>query len=262
MATGVLPILLGRATRLMEHVSGASKHYLATLELGATTDTLDAEGKVVQRRAVDPGLGADQVSSALERFTGSVRQKVPVYSAVRRDGKRLYEMARAGLEVDQPERVVRIDEIELVEVRLPHVVISVTCGKGTYIRQLASDIGEALRCGAHLTGLRRLRVGRFDLAGALEGARLEQATRRHLVARLRPLLDVVSHLDRLEVDARQATALAYGQSIAIDSKETLEPVAAKLLDGDLVALGKTSEGRFHPQRVFVSAEDLSPTPWA
>jgi tRNA pseudouridine55 synthase len=256
MATGVLPIMVGRATRLMEHISTGSKEYLATVKLGEITDTLDTEGAVIERRAIDPSLDEGRAAESLSRFRGTVRQKVPLYSALRKNGKRLYEIARSGEDVDQPERTIHIDQIQLVDLSPPFIVFSVTCGKGTYVRQLAADVGEALGCGGHLIDLRRLRVGHFHHDEAVSVAALKKTPPEKLPKLLRPLRDAVSHLQEVEIETRQALTLAHGQSIAVDVGDSTEVVAATLKQRDLVALGPVVTGRLVPRRVFCSPADF------
>lgn len=160
LAEGVLPVLLGRATRLAPFLAGMAKIYVATIELGRTTDTLDAEGKDLERRPFD-AVGREQVEALLPTFTGEILQRPPMFSAVKQHGQRLYSLARKGIEVERPPRPVRVHQIRLLHWAPPSMTLEVVCGGGTYVRVLAADVGEALGCGATLTGLVRSRFGPF-----------------------------------------------------------------------------------------------------
>ncbi len=165
-ATGVLVVCLGQATRIVEFLAGAGKTYRAEIELGVTTDTYDAAGKVVGRS--DPSsVTEEQVRRVLESFRGTIAQVPPMHSAIHHKGKRLYELARQGIEVDREPRQVEISRLELLAWQPPVVTIEVDCSGGTYIRSLAQDIGTALGCGAHLKRLVRLKSGPFHLDDAV-----------------------------------------------------------------------------------------------
>lgn len=167
LATGVLLICTGRATRDIDRLQAGVKEYIATLRLGATTPSFDLEKEIDATYPTDH-ITLESVEEALKKFHGDIMQVPPVFSAVKVDGKRAYKFARKGKEVELKPKLLRIDEIELLESRLPEeIVIRVVCSKGTYIRALARDIGQALDSGAHLTALKRTRVGDFTLAQCL-----------------------------------------------------------------------------------------------
>jgi tRNA pseudouridine55 synthase len=171
LATGLLPLCFGEATKFSADLLDADKTYEAEVRLGEVTDTGDAEGQVTASFAVDVDLVA--ISAVLPRFTGPIRQIPPMYSALKRDGRPLYELARQGIEVERAARDITIHALECLEFTGQRLVLRVSCSKGTYIRVLAADIGQALGCGAHLTALRRTRVGPLDLAGSVTLAQLE-----------------------------------------------------------------------------------------
>jgi tRNA pseudouridine55 synthase len=171
LATGLLPLCFGAATKFAQASLDADKRYRATLRLGQRTSTGDAEGEVVEERAVRVDL--DAISDVCRRFTGVIDQRAPMHSAVKHQGRSLYAYARAGIEIDRPPRRVTVHGIELVEWQDEALVIDVSCSKGTYIRSLAEDIGAALGCGAHLRGLRRTGSGGLDVARAVTIAALE-----------------------------------------------------------------------------------------
>jgi len=173
-ATGVLPVCLGGGTRVIAFQAEATKAYRAQIELGVATDTYDASGKVIQKG--DPsGISQEQLKSALASFCGLIQQTPPMYSAVKHHGKRLYQLARAGIKVERKSRPTRIYRLELIDWQLPVVTIEVVCGKGTYIRSLAHDLGQVLGCGANLKSLVRLRYGVFDIEDAVSLPQLEDA---------------------------------------------------------------------------------------
>ena len=165
LATGLLPLCFGAATKFSQVSLDADKHYRATLHLGQRTSTADREGEVVEERevSVDPAL----IDSACRSFTGPLDQRPPMHSALKHQGRALYEYAREGIEVERPTRAVQINRIDIVDWQSPLLVIDVVCSKGTYIRTLAEDIGQALGCGAHLAALRRTGSGPLNLAQAV-----------------------------------------------------------------------------------------------
>ena len=172
-ATGVLLICLGDATKLFDSLQVGTKEYECLLTLGTTTDTLDASGQIVDTFDTD-GITPDQVRTTVGEFIGEIEQTVPMFSAVKFKGKRLHQLARQGIEVEElPKRKVTIESIEVLSINLPEVRIRVVCSKGTYIRSLVAAIGHQLRCGAHLSQLIRTRSGRFKIADGHSLTQLE-----------------------------------------------------------------------------------------
>ncbi len=172
-ATGVLPVCLGQATRVAEYLSESGKAYRATIRFGVVTDTYDGEGRIVRESPVE--LTREQIEAALPAFLGEIEQVPPVYSAIKRGGQRLYALARSGQAVEAEARHVRIDDLRIIAWNSPDLVLDVECGKGTYIRSLAFDLGERLGPGAHLAALVRTRSGPFTLDQSLSLDELEQA---------------------------------------------------------------------------------------
>jgi tRNA pseudouridine55 synthase len=173
-ATGVLPICLGQGRRIAPFLLDATKAYQAQVELGVATDTYDATGSITSKG--DPsGIGREQLLSALTSFCGLIWQTPPMYSAVKHGGKPLYKLARSGIEVERKRRLVQIYRLELIDWRPPLATMEVECGKGTYIRSLAHDLGQLLGCGAHLKSLIRLRCGCFHIEDAVSLPQLEDA---------------------------------------------------------------------------------------
>jgi tRNA pseudouridine55 synthase len=248
MATGVLPVCVGEATKLVPFLMSGDKEYDAEALLGVTTDTLDATGKVLA--TVDAGaVTREALQALLPRFTGTIQQRPPMHSALRVDGKRLYELARQGLEVEREARPVVVHAIDLLAVELPRFRLRVRCGKGTYIRSLAADMGEALGVGAHLTALRRTRVGAFTLADAVPLAALTPATL------LRSPAEALADHPTLQLDADLTRDVRAGK---LRTMATLAPPApdydghVRLLgpDGGLVAVAAARNGRLTLERVF------------
>ena len=193
-AEGLLVICIGSATKIVQYLSNFDKSYEAEIYLGKRSTTFDSEGVITSDMPeVAPDFSAIEFSDILAEFRGSIRQKVPAYSAVRVDGKRLYELARAGKEVERPERLVTITELEVVSYNKPRLTIRVSCSKGTYIRTLADDIGNKLECGAYLSALKRTRVSGLLLENALtidEVEKLHQSGK--LKERLLPFQDILN----------------------------------------------------------------------
>ena len=261
MATGVLPILVGGATRLMDQVALGKKTYLAEVYFGIKTDTLDAEGTPLEQKEVPPGLTRGDLSSLFPKWTGEVMQTVPKFSAVRKGGKRLYDLARTNqAPIDLPTRKVTIHSIDLQSWDPPKMTIIVDCGKGTYIRQLASDFGDDLGCGAHLSGLRRTRVGPLSIETAVELSRLRQASQRGGISDIviSPQL-LLTHLSSVIVTQDEALALSQGKRLSLmemkrqppwgPDKET-NPLATYLEGGELVAIATLEAGFLKPKKVF------------
>ena len=219
LATGLLPICFGEATKFAQVLLDADKTYVATLRLGATTSTGDAEGEIVATRPVTVSTG--EVDALLNRFVGRVSQVPPRHAALKRDGRKYYEYARAGVEIARHPREVEISELELLSWRSPDLELRVRCSKGTYIRVLAEDIGAALGCGAHLTGLSRTGSGGFALADAVTLDDLEQRAEAARDAALLPVDALVAGLARLDLEDDDAIRLAQGQAV----------VRAELVDG-------------------------------
>jgi tRNA pseudouridine55 synthase len=212
LATGLLPVLFGEATKFGGELLEADKTYAADIALGATTTTGDAEGEVVERRPVS--ATRDAVERALGGLRGEGVQVPPMYSALKRDGRPLYEYARAGQSLERAARPVRVDELTLVAFEDARLSVTVRCSKGTYVRVLAEDIGRLLGCGAHLARLRRLAIGPFSIDGAatLEAlARLDDGARDTL---LLPIDAATGHLPAVVLGKTAADQFVQGRSIA------------------------------------------------
>ena len=211
LATGLLPVCFGEATKFSAELLDADKAYFASVRLGIVTDTADAEGQVLATRPVTAGEA--EVRALLPRFTGNITQVPPMHSALKRDGKPLYELARQGIEVERAPRTVTISALALSGWRGDGFDLQVDCSKGTYVRTLAADLGEALGCGAHLSALRRTRVGRLTLEQAvtLEAIEaLDAAGRDHL---LLPADGLLADLPAVTLNAAEAARMLQGQPL-------------------------------------------------
>ena len=212
-ATGLLPILIGEATKLTPYLVDLDKEYVATVRLGVTTETQDLSGAVVETRPV-PELDAAAVEAALRPFVGTIQQVPPMYSALRRGGRRLYELAREGVEVEREPRAVTIHSILLERLSLPDFVIRVRCGKGTYIRSLAADIGARLGSGGALAALVRTRVGPYALEQAVPWSLLREArSGAQFWARVLPPDSALGHLPAVSVEDEEARRFSHGQAV-------------------------------------------------
>jgi len=213
MATGLLLVCVGQATRIAEYLMRGTKVYRARIRLGVTTDTDDATGQVVARQTVT--ADEDAVRAALADFVGTIQQVPPRYSAIKQDGRPLYKLARAGIEPQRKPRQVTIHRIDLLAWNPPDLTIEVTCASGTYIRALARDLGERLGCGGHLTGLTRLASGHFTLEHAHSLAEVEAASAEGRAAELLlPMDEALRDMEILTVDAEAEQRIRHGQQIA------------------------------------------------
>lgn len=212
MATGLLPVCLGTTTRLARFVSEADKSYRATLILGARTTTLDAEGEILDRAPPEAiaAIDASAVEAAMTAFRGLITQVPPAFSAIKIDGERLYDKARRGEAVEAPPRQITIHRLALVEANPPRFTFDVDCSKGTYVRTLAADIGDALGVGAHLTALCRTAIGALRLDDALSLATLEADTDAALARCLAPA-DAIAHLPAITPDEATVNDLRHGR---------------------------------------------------
>lgn len=255
MATGLLPLCFGEATKFSSYLLDADKAYIATARLGQVSDTGDAEGNIIQERPV-PELNEAQIKEAMARFVGDIEQVPPMYSALKQNGQPLYKLAREGKTVERKARSVTIFDLELIEWNAPDLTFSVRCSKGTYVRTLAEDIGETLGCGAHLVMLHRTHTGGFTGDEMLEFDRLqaerdlEQSLDGYLLA-----TDVlVAHFPKKDLSAEETARILHGQDIACDQVYSDK---VRLYDdqGRFIGLAESAEaGRLQPKRLVVSEE--------
>lgn len=253
MATGVLPLVLGRGTKLARYLTGNDKSYRATLRLGITTRTLDAEGEVVQVRDVPERLDALQLEAALAPLRGPIDQVPPMYSAKKVGGKKLYQLARKGVEIERVAKPVVVHELRVVRCAPPELVFDVTCSAGTYVRVLAQDIGEHLGCGAHLVALRRTAAGPFDLAQAVTlDALVEDPTllQQHLV----PLHRALEEMPRIDITPEMGRMVLRGYQLNVADLRVVQ--APSFATGEALAVGLHGGEVIAVTRAEMGSEDL------
>lgn len=236
-ATGVLPLLLGEATKLMPYLADQDKEYVATLRLGVSTDTHDVSGRVVST-ADPPALDRDAVAAASRPLVGRIRQVPPMYSAVHHEGRRLYELAREGLEVERAPRDVVVHAIDVEAVEGADVRLRIVCGKGTYVRALAADLGAALGCGAVVASLVRTRVGPFLLAAAVPWRELAQAPEGALWSRVQEPDAALAAWRAVHLDVRGAGAFAHGQPALLVATAGSGGLARVYADATFLGVGE------------------------
>ena len=248
LATGLLPIALGEATKTVPFVQGGGKRYRFDLEWGSSTTTDDAEGSIVAASEVRPT--ETEVEAMLPRFLGTIMQRPPIFSAIKIDGERAYDLARAGEAVVLAERPVTISELTLLTHGSERSSFEMACEKGTYVRSLARDLAEALGTRGHVTKLRRTAVAGFTETDSIELAALEVATDRD--ALLRPPADALRHLPELRIAPEDAALIRNGGVVLLRGRDA--PIALDeawaSLNGVAVAIGSVRAGHFHPNRVL------------
>jgi tRNA pseudouridine55 synthase len=255
-ATGLLPLCLLEATKLVPYLMPEPKTYRAQVRLGITTDTQDATGEVVSRCEALPT--PEQIYETAARFVGEVTQVPPRYSALHYQGERAYRLARRGEAVELAPRTVTIYDLSVDEIMIPEFTITVKCSQGTYIRTLAQDLGEALKCGAHLAALRRLAVGQFRVEDALPLAVLEELSREELADRIVPLSSCLPGMRLIEVDAAAARQLRQGRTLVHGAVDLHQGEQVRVLtDSELVAVAEVRNLALQtvlaPVRVFGSS---------
>ena len=250
-ADGLLPLCFGEATKFSAYLLDADKRYRAVQQLGVTTTTGDPEGEVLCRAEVH--VSCADIAAVLPRFVGEIEQIPPMHSALKHQGRPLYEYARAGIEIDRPPRKVTIRSLDMIECAPPRVALEVQCSAGTYIRTLAQDIGAALGCGAHLTALTRLGSGGFTLEQAHTLAELEaiEPAQRH--ALLLPPDCLVAHLPAVQLDDAEAEALRQGRSIAYAATEP-GLMRAYTASNTFIGLVNADAGQLVPRRLVATQQ--------
>lgn len=252
MATGVLPLVLGRATKLARYLTGGDKAYRATLRLGITTNTLDAQGEQVLQRPVGD-ISEAAIEAALAPLRGKIMQVPPMYSAKKMDGKKLYQLARKGIDVVREAKPVTIYNLELISVSLPEIVFDVRCSAGTYVRVLAQDIGETLGCGAHLAALQRTHAGPFalDQAISLEALLAEPTLAK---TRLMPVGMALGGLARIDVSSDVGRMVVRGHQLNVADLRVIDTPTFQT--DDALAVGLDGGGVIAVARAELSSDDL------
>lgn len=264
LATGLLPICFGEATKVSAFLLDQDKRYRTVIKLGLTTTTGDAEGEVIEVKPV-PVLSVEYINRCLQAFIGEIQQIPPMYSALKHNGKKLYELARSGCEVERKARAVNIFALNLLTTaeeleRAPDcLVLDVACSKGTYIRTLAEDIGNALGCGAVVSELRRLAVGEFRLEDAFTLAQLVEMDKSTLYQKLIDIDKPLQAFNSVQLSEKQAEQVRFGQAVRLPLSSDFESIVAKgswvrmYCGPAFLGLGEMFlDGRLAPRRVFSS----------
>lgn len=252
-ASGLLPLCFGEATKFSADLLHADKEYVASVKFGETTTTADIEGEVIETRPVE--FSEEDLKKVLESFVGEIEQVPPMYSALKKDGVRLYELARQGQEVERQPRRVSIYELELLDYKKPEAKIRVLCSKGTYVRVLGEDIGKKLGCGAHLTALRRTKISDIDVSEAVSLSDFENVDPLRRIEMLAPPDRLLSQLEPIELKEELAVRFLHGQSIRISGSENSEKKVKvyRLSDGKRELLGCAllgADGILSPERLI------------
>ncbi|SFB03669.1 tRNA pseudouridine synthase B [Acetitomaculum ruminis DSM 5522] len=249
-AEGVLPVCIGKATKLCEKLTDHDKTYIAGLRLGITTDTQDMTGKVLTQNQVN--VTKEELESIIKSFVGDYNQIPPMYSALKVNGKKLYELARAGIEVERKSRLVKIIDINIIDIDIPFAKIEVSCTKGTYIRTLISDIGEKCNCGAVMETLKRTKVDRFDLEKSHKLSEIEEYVKNdRLNEILLPIADVFSDLKQFKMTKNSDRFLINGNRLKAENFAKYENVQS---DGEEIAV-YNSDGQFRAVYKYCKKSD-------
>lgn len=254
LATGLLPVCLGEATKFGGSLLESDKSYLATVKLGERTDTGDAAGQVLERKEV--GVDRTSLEAVLERFRGAIEQVPPMYSAIKQEGQPLYKLARQGRIVERKSRTVQVHRLGLIDFAPPFFSMDVTCSKGTYIRTLAEDVGKALGCGAHITALRRTAVGAFGIADSRSLESLEKISESERDSILMPVDALVASWPKAELPAATAARFRHGEAVQLPWTCTGDEACKTAVydeSGVFMGLGSVdSSGLLKPQRLLKS----------
>ena len=259
-ATGVLPVCIGQGTRVVEFLVDSTKAYRAQIELGVATDTYDSSGKITYKK--DPsGISQKQLEANLTSFCGSIQQTPPMYSAIKHHGKPLYQLARAGIKIEPRRRLTKIYRLELIDWQPPVATIEIECGKGTYIRSLAHDLGQALGCGANLKSLVRLRCSLFDIRDSVSIPQLEDAFHygywHHFIY---PVDVVLSHWMAMVVNDDTGQAIRNGRPLVLDDNNSPDRQSSEnrcrvyTHDGRFLGVMRFNSegGKWQPEKVFAT----------
>ena len=250
LATGLLPLCFGEATKVSAMMLDDNKRYQVVVKLGVMTDTGDSEGKIIAEKPV-PELSLDKIENCLQSFSGEIDQVPPMYSALKHNGRKLYELAREGKTIERKARRISIFELKLVDRTSDSLTLDVFCSKGTYIRSLAEDIGHKLGCGGTVIELRRTQAGQFKIEDALT---IEQLQQMDLEELKNLLIDVDKPLDGipvLELSADQATLIRHGQQIKMEKTDALKGMVRMYSDQVFLGLGEMLlDGKLLPKKIF------------
>jgi tRNA pseudouridine55 synthase len=253
LASGVLIICLGTATRISEYILHSDKRYTATIRLGQTTATYDSQGAILEQKAVD--LSREQIEAALNQFRGTINQTPPAYSAIQVGGKRAYDMARDGEEFELKARTITIHSLDIVSWKEPDLTIDIACSSGTYIRSIANDLGQALGCGGHIVGLTRTATGPFTLDDAHELDELQNLRPLGFIQLMRPTDDALLMWPAIQLDAAGATRIQHGNPVPLTPGATEGLGRAYDPRSRLVAIVEVDleHNEWKPKKVLITA---------
>jgi tRNA pseudouridine55 synthase len=247
LATGLLVVFVGRATRAVEFAEGHDKRYIAGLRLGQSTDTQDITGTVI--RSCEANISREQLESALEQFKGEIQQIPPMYSAIKHNGQRLYDIARKGGEVERKARTVTIHDISLIGQEDGDWLLDISCSKGTYVRTICDDLGQTLGCGGCMSSLRRIQAGRFDVANAVKiGQVQEMADLGRAEELLLPVDSLFDYCESYVANAGQEKKIRCGNQVKVNLADGEYRVYAE--DGQFLMLGKAEGGILKTAKSF------------
>lgn len=252
MATGLLPLCFGEATKVSAMMLDDDKRYQVVVQLGVITDTGDAEGEVIEKNPV-PSLSLEQIESCLLNFTGELKQVPPMYSALKHQGRKLYQLAREGIVIERKARDISIFELKLLDVSRDSLTLDVLCSKGTYIRSLAEDIGQYFGCGATVTALRRTQAGRFELKNSWTIEQLQKMDFRELQQCLLEVDKPLDGLPVLELSIKQASLIRQGQQIVVDHPQldAIQGLVRMYNEQVFLGLGEILlDGKLLPKKIF------------
>jgi tRNA pseudouridine55 synthase len=251
LATGLLPICLGQATKVSEYLLHSHKKYTTVIKLGEVTDTLDSEGEITVTKPVD--VSDSQLQAALAQFRGDIKQVPPMYSALKKDGQPLYKLARKGEIIDRPERDMTVHSLEARLIDPTHVELKVHCSSGFYIRSLAHDLGQALGCGAHVVELRRTDIKAINVGIAHS---LEQVLAADLKDVLLPLEVLIEHMPKIEITDAQALSMVQGKQTSANGLTTDQLTRFYQPNGYLFGVGEVSDtGFIKARKTFVDTDN-------
>ena len=257
LASGLLALTFGEATKFSADLLHADKTYVAGIKLGQKTTTGDLEGEFIQTRPVN--LNLEEIESVLERFRGEILQVPPMFSALKRGGKTLYDLAREGVSIEREARPVRIEKLEILEFAAELLTVEVTCSKGTYIRVLAEDIGEALGCGAHLASLRRIGVGELSIDNSITLDALEAMTLSERRKVLKPLDALMQTFPAVHLSENDRVRFCHGQRLAL-GLQACTRVRVYGPDNIMVGTARVNErGVLEPERLIANKKDIEAT---
>ena len=254
-ASGVLPIVVGKATRVSDYMMTKDKVYETDLILGAKTTTLDAAGEITQKSS--KVIGKDEFLAVMNTFRGEIDQVPPMYSALKVNGKKLYDLAREGIEIERKKRKVNIYDIDLLDFDFPRAKIRVTCSKGTYIRTLVDDIGEKLGTFAYVDNLVRARVGEFDIKDAIKSEDILEISREDLLKKLYPIDTALKNFEKIVIDKNYLEKLINGQVVEVE--KNYGKIIRVYCEDDFLGLGnnygENDKNFLKMEKVFYERED-------